>query len=193
MIKINLLTVERSVKRKAKGFQIAQKGTIGSSLILVATALLLGWWFWSLKNDSADLDKQIADAQRETIRLQSVIKQVQQFEARRVQLQQRVTLIEQLRKGQTGPVHMLDIVSRSLPDTMWLTEMKQTGDSLLIDGQCTTLTGLSDFVSSLESSGLFTGPVEIVDSQAQAQAGAVGAPELIKFSVRARAAVAATN
>ena len=191
MIKINLLTVERTAKRKARSFQIGQKATIGSSLILVATALLLGWWYWSLKNDSASLDQQIADAQRETIRLQSVIKQVQQFEARRVQLQQRVTLIEQLRKGQTGPVHLLDVVSRSLPDSMWLTEMKQTGDSLSIDGQVTTLTGLSDFVSSLEASGLFTGPVEIVDSQAQAVVA--GTPELIKFTVRARAASTATN
>jgi type IV pilus assembly protein PilN len=191
LIKINLLTVERSAKRKAKSFQIGQKATIGSSLILVATALLVGWWYVSLKNDSADLDQQIADAQRETIRLQSVIKQVQQLEQLEAQLQKRVTLIQQLRKGQTGPVHLLDVVSRSLPDTMWLTEMKQTGDSLSIDGQCTTLTGLSDFVSSLESSGLFSGPVEIVDSQAQTVAA--GAPELIKFTVRARAAVAAAN
>ncbi len=191
MIKINLLAVERTAKRKAKSFQIGQKATIGSSLILVAAALLVGWWYVSLKNVSADLDQQIADAQRETIRLQSVIKQVQQFEARRVQLQQRVTLIEQLRKGQTGPVHLLDVVSRSLPDSMWLTEMKQTGDSLSIDGQVTTLTGLSDFVSSLESSGLFTGPVEIVDSQAQTVAA--GSPELIKFTVRARAASTSTN
>ena len=184
MIKINLLAVDRDrAKRKAK-FQIAQKVTVFSSLVLVATALLLGWWYWSLKTDSADLDQQIADAQRETARLHSVIQQVQQFEARRGQLQQRVTLIEQLRQGQTGPVHLLDVISKSLPDTMWLTELKQNGLDVLIDGQCTTLTALSDFVSALGSSGLFAGPVEIIDSQAQA--GAASAPEVIRFSVKAR-------
>jgi type IV pilus assembly protein PilN len=184
VIKINLLAVDRErVKRKAK-FQIGQKVTVGCSLIVVATALLVGWWYWSLQAESADLDRQIADAQRETVRLQSVIQQVQQFEARRAQLQQRVTLIEQLRKGQTGPVHLLDQVSRALPDTMWLTEMRQAGTDVFIDGQCTTLTALSDFVSGLEASNLFVRPVEIIDSNVQP--GVNAGPELIRFSVRAR-------
>lgn len=184
MIKINLLAVDRErAKRKAK-FQIGQKVTVGCSLILVATGLLLGWWYWSLKGDSADVDQQISDAQRETVRLQSVIRQVHEFEQQRAQLQQRVTLIEQLRKGQTGPVHMLDQVSRSLPDAMWLTELKQTADDVVIDGRCTALTALSDFVSSLEVSNFFERPVEIVDSVVEA--GNASTPELIRFSVRGR-------
>ncbi len=188
MIKVNLLSVDRDrVKRKASKFQFGgiggQKAMLSSSLILVATALMIGWWYWSLNNSSAELDEQIAEAQRETIRLQTVIKQVQQFEARRAQLQQRVTLIEQLRKGQTGPVHLLDVISHSLPDTMWLTDMKQTGNDILIDGQCMTLTSLSDFVSGLETSGVFAGPVEIVDSQAQPPTPTTA--EVIKFTVKA--------
>lgn len=185
MIKINLLAVDRDrAKRKAK-FQVGQKVTVGCSLIVVAAALIVGWWYWALQGESADLDQQIADAQKETVRLQSVIQQVQQFEARRAQLQQRVTLIEQLRKGQTGPVHLLDQISRALPDAMWLTQLKQTGSDIQIDGQCTTLTALSDFVSGLEASNLFVRPVEIIDSQVQP--GTNVAPELIRFSVKARA------
>src|SRR5438067_5107419 len=131
------------------------------------TALVVGWWYWSLQNESKDLDQQIADANRETVRLQNVIAQVQQYDARKGQLQMRVTLIEELRKGQTGPVHLLDQVSRSLPDTMWLMELKQTGSDVLIDGKCLSLTALSDFVSGLETSGYFERPVEIVDSLLQ--------------------------
>jgi type IV pilus assembly protein PilN len=187
LIKINLLAVDREkTKRKAKSssFQLGQKTSAFSSLILVATAMLLGWWYWSLKNDSAELDKQIVDAQQETARLRNVILQVQQFEGRRAQLQQRVTLIEQLRKGQTGPVHLLDVISRSLPDTMWLTELKQVGPDLVIDGRCTSLTALSDFISSLELSGLFDRPVEIVDSMVEV--GSATAPELVRFTVKAK-------
>lgn len=184
MIKINLLAVDRDrVKKKAKFPGGGEKITIGCSLILVAAALVVGWWYWSLQNESKDVDQQIVDAQRETARLQNVILQVQQFEARRAQLQQRVTLIEQLRKGQTGPVHLLDVISHSLPDTMWLTDMKQTGNDIFIDGQCMTLTSLSDFISGLESSGVFAGPVEIVDSQAQPQT--TTSAEVIKFTVKA--------
>ena len=85
-----------------------------------------------------------------------MIQQVQQFEQRKAQLQQRVVLIEQLRKGQTGPVHMLDQISRALPPMLWLTELKQTGgNDVVIDGRCTTLTGLSDFVVEPRSVRLF--------------------------------------
>jgi type IV pilus assembly protein PilN len=188
VIKVNLLSVDRDrVKKKASKFQLGgiggQKATLASSLILVAAALMIGWWYVSLNNSSKELDEQIAEAQRETIRLQSIIKQVQQLEQMEAQLQQRVTLIQQLRKGQTGPVHLLDVISHSLPDTMWLTELKQTGNDILIDGQCMTLTSLSDFISGLESSGVFAGPVEIVDSQAQPPTPT--AAEVIKFTVKA--------
>ena len=187
MIKINLLAVDRErAKRKAK-FQIGQKITVGCSLILVAAALGVGWWYWYLQSASANLDRQIVNAEGEKARLMNVIQQVQQFEARRAQLQQRVTLIEQLRKEQTGPVHLLDEVSRALPDSMWLTTLAQKMNEVAIDCQCTTLTALSDFVGALEASNLFERPVEIVDSQVQPPAQA-GLPELIKFSVRAKVA-----
>ena len=184
MIKINLLTVDRErVKRKAK-FQIGEKITVACSLILVAAALIVGWWFWALQRQSADLDQQIADAERETQRLRSVIQQVAQFEARRAQLQQRVTLIEELRKGQTGPVHLLDQISKALPEAMWLTDLKQTGTEISIEGRCSSLNSLSDFVSALEASNLFERPVEIVDSRVEPASQTT--PELIRFQVKAR-------
>jgi type IV pilus assembly protein PilN len=184
LIRINLLTVDRErTKRKAK-FQIGQKVTVLYSLILVVAALVVGWWYWSLQRDSANLDQQIADAEQETQRLQSVIQQVAQFEARRAQLQQRVTLIEELRKGQTGPVHLLDQISKSLPESMWLTDLRQTGSDITLDGRCTSLNALSDFVSALEASNLFERPVEIIDSRVEPATADL--PELIRFSVRAR-------
>ena len=184
MIRINLLTVDRErAKRKAK-FQVGQKITVACSLILVAAALVVGWWFWSLQRSSADLDQQIADAERETQRLQSVIQQVAQFEARRAQLQQRVTLIEELRKGQTGPVHLLDQISKAMPEAMWLTDLRQAGSELTIEVRCTSLNALSDFVSGLEASNLFDRPVEIIDSRVEPATASM--PELIRFSVKAR-------
>jgi type IV pilus assembly protein PilN len=184
LIKINLLTVDRErAKRKAK-FQVGQKVTVGCSLILVVAALVVGWWFWSLQRASANLDQEIANAESETQRLQNVIQQVAQFEARRTQLQQRVTLIEELRKGQTGPVHLLDHISKALPESMWLVDLRQVGNDINIEGRCTSLNSLSDFVSGLEVSNLFERPVEIIDSRVEAATAAT--PELIRFSVRAR-------
>jgi type IV pilus assembly protein PilN len=184
VIRINLLSIDRERTKRRARFQIGQKVTLGSSLILVLAGLLVGWWYWALLNESKELDQRLEDAQRETVRLQSLIQQVRQFEQQRAQLQQRVTLIEQLRKGQSGPVHLLDEISRSLPSTMWLVELKQQGEDVTVDGRCTTLTALSDFVANLETSKYFRQPVEIVDSQVEPATQA--ASELIKFTVKAK-------
>ena len=184
MIRINLLAVERDRgKKKAVTFgTTGQKLTIGCSLILALALGFIGWRYMVLGRESAKLDADITSAQQETTRLHSVIQQVQQFEQRKAQLQQRVVLIEQLRKGQTGPVHMLDQVSRALPPMLWLTSLKQTGSDVLIDGKCTTLTGLSEFVANLEASGYFKRSVEIVSTATDTSPQAAG--ELIRFSIK---------
>jgi len=186
MIRINLLAVERATKRSTAGARTAitpaQRVTIGASLILVLTVLGIGWWFWSLRMHSAQLDTDIARAETETQQLRSVLAQVQKFEARKAQLQQRVTLIEQLRKGQSGPVHLLDEVSKSVPERLWLITMNQKAAEFTIEGQTTSLTSLSDFVSNLEASSWFKRPVEIVDSTVQpnSQTG-----DVVRFTIRA--------
>ncbi len=185
MIRINLLAVDRErAKRRASSFQI-EKLKIGLTLILVAAALGIGWWYWVLAKRAAEIEARLQDAQRESVRLSSVIKQVQQFEQRKVQLQQRVALVEELRQGQSAPVHMLDELSRGLPDMMWLTELKQDGTGLTISGRCMTLTALSDFVSNLEASGYYKKPVEIVDSQVDSSSRDAGT-DVFKFSVKAQ-------
>ena len=183
MIRINLLAVERErAKRPRAAIPAAQRVTIGASLILLVTVLVIGWWFWSLRKHSADLDAAIASAEVETQQLRSVLGQVQKFETRKAQLQQRVTLIEQLRRGQTGPVHVLDEVSKSVPDRLWLTTMVQKDKEFTIEGRTTSLTALSDFVANMEGSRWFKRPVEIVDSQVEPnpQTG-----DLVRFTIRA--------
>jgi type IV pilus assembly protein PilN len=185
MIRINLLAAERDrAKKKTVTLgTVGQKLTIGCSLILVLGGLAIGWRYWTVNHDSAELDKEIAAAQQETTRLHSVIEQVQQFEQRKAQLQQRVVLIEQLRKGQTGPVHMLDQISRALPPMLWLTEVKQTATDIVIDGKCTSPIGVSDFVANLEASGYFKRSIDIVSTSTEAMPQPPG--ELIKFSIKA--------
>jgi type IV pilus assembly protein PilN len=185
VIRINLLAAERErAKKKAVTFGTAgQKMAIGCSMILMLALLFIGWRYWALGRESSQLDAEIAAAQQETTRLHSVIQQVQQFEQRKAQLQQRVALIEALRKGQTGPVHMLDQISRAVPSMLWLTEVKQTADDILIDGKCTNQTGVAEFISNLEASGYFKRSIDIVSTTSEASTQPPG--ELIKFSLKA--------
>lgn len=182
MIRINLLAVERGSAPRAAIIPAAHRVTLAASLILLGTALAVGWWFWSLRQASLQLDRDIAQAEVETQQLRSVLSQVQKFEARKAQLQQRVTLIEQLRRGQTGPVHMLDEISRALPEQLWLTQMTQKGQEITLAGMTTSMSGLSDFVAGLEGSRWFKKPVDIIDSEVSADAKA---GDLVKFSVKA--------
>lgn len=183
MIRINLLAVDRKPERKGSGLA-GQKVAILGTAILAVTALLVGWRVFALRSEGARLDQDLRAAQAEQLRLRSILQQVQEFEGRKQQLQQRVALIEELRKGQTGPVRMLDEISRALPDRLWLTQVAQEPGGVKIDGRTTSLTSLSDFVGNLESSGYFARPVEIVESQVEnvAQAGA----DVVRFTVRAQ-------
>lgn len=183
MIRINLLAVERERTRKARVFiPPAQRVTLGASVILLVTVLGIGWWFWILRSQSMAVDAEMVRAEGEMQKLRSVLAQVQKFESQKAQLQQRVTLIEQLRQGQSASVHVLDKISRSLPERLWLNDLKQTGAEFTISGFSTSMTALSDFVANLESTQWFRRPVEIVDSQVQNDAKA---GDLVKFSIRA--------
>ena len=93
----------------------------------------------------------------------------------------RVALIEELRNGHSGPVRMLDQVSRAMPEGVWLTELRQEGAHITVQGRATSLTVLSELVVALESSGYFTLPVDIVDSQLEPQTEG----DVVRFELRA--------
>jgi type IV pilus assembly protein PilN len=184
MIRINLLAVERERTKKRALIPAAHRVTIAASLILVGTALFIGWWFWSLRQESARVDEEIVKAEIEMQQLRSVLLQVRQFETSKAALQQRVSLIEQLRRGQAGPVHAIDEVSKALPEYTWLTELSQSGDVFTITGMTTSLTGVSDYIANLGASAWFKPPIELVDSQIDASQRT--SEPLIKFSIKAQ-------
>jgi type IV pilus assembly protein PilN len=191
MIRINLLQVERTAKpKRGPSLQfgsLATKMPLVSSLILVAALVWVGYSAWSLYLRDQQLDQELTQARADEARLAPVLKQVEEFEARQKQLQQRVKLIEQLRQDQVVPVHMLDKISRSLPDRLWLTDMKEANDNWVqVDGQTSTLTALADFIGNLENSGYFARPVEIISSDEQKGVTGQNGVTLIKFAIRAQ-------
>lgn len=180
MIRVNLLGTDRARARTRAGITEAQKIAIGVALIMLLTAGYIGWRYWSMDEEQARLEQELTAAEQEAQRLRGVLTEVQQFEAQRAALTQRVALIEQLRQGQTGPVHMLDEISRALPERLWLVTMTQKGDEVTIEGRTTTLSALTDFVANLQNSQYFRRPVEIVSSATETDAQG----ELVRFTIR---------
>jgi type IV pilus assembly protein PilN len=186
MIRINLLAVERKSAATATfALQDSQKIAICCGALLIVTATGVGYRYWTDSQTTRRLDKDISAAQKEAARLRIIISQVQQFEQHKAQLQQRVTLIEQLRREQSGPVHILDQINRAVPPLLWLTELKQGADqnAIVINGKCTNLSALPDFVKNLEASGYFKKSIEIVNTRTETPAG-MG--EIVTFSLLAQ-------
>lgn len=189
MIRINLLSGERKKAARTSAFNVGTRITVACALVVVLAASGIGWWYWSLSQEAAAVEADVTAAQQEVARLRPIIAEVAQFEAQRQRLQQRVQLIAQLRKGQGIPVQMLDHVSRSLPDMLWLTSMAQDGANLTIEGRSTTLVALSDFVGNLATDTFFNKPIDIIDSKVESDSQGRGI-DVIRFTVKAQLAMA---
>jgi Tfp pilus assembly protein PilN len=130
----------------------------GGALVLCAAL----WWYESTKIKKLDAD--IATAEQRQRELQAIKVQVDALEAKRRMFQQKVDLIERLKAAQAEPVHLLDEISKNLPDFVWLTSMDQTGPIVKLTGQSSGYTSVADFISALQRSGWFP-LVDLVSSQ----------------------------
>jgi type IV pilus assembly protein PilN len=187
MIRINLLSVEKPITATASSgprfsLNLSEKaGPVAALFVIVGCAGYVALDFLNLQRQDAALHQELVAASAEKARLQPILREVERFEAQKKDLQQRVTLIEELRQNQVGPVHMLDQISRSMPDRLWLMDMKQAGNDVTLDGKTSTLSSLADFVANLEASGYFAKPVEITNSEEEKAKDT----DLIKFTVKA--------
>ncbi len=182
MIRVNLLAADQvRVKTPAFSGLGANKVHILGAILVVAALGIVAYRHLDLQSQQRYADLQLQQAKAEETRLKAVTEELARFEAQTALLQQRVALIEQLRKGQRSPVTLLDQVSKGLPDRLWLTEMKQAGADVTLEGRTTTLTALSDLIGNLESSGAFRKPVEIMNSEVEESKDG----DLVKFLVKA--------
>lgn len=158
MIRINLLAAERPTSKK-KAAAAAAPGAFQAYVFLflfAGGALFASAALWWLKSAQlADLDTKIAQNRKRQAELQAIKVQVDQFLAKKRILDAKVKLIEQLKAQQSGPVHMLDEISKALPDFVWLTNLDQTGNTVKLSGESNGLTSVADLISNLQRSGWF--------------------------------------
>ena len=88
-------------------------------------------------------------------RLEAAIKKSEEYERQRDLLARKITLITDLKKQQEVPVHILDQVSRNLPEFLWLDTMSASDNNISISGKATTYNAVSNFYSNLTTSGFF--------------------------------------
>jgi len=156
MIRINLLTTERKTeKKKAAAAPGALQlylflGLFGGGALLLCAGL---WWFKEAQLRDLDAQIQVATARQQ--QLQVIKKQVEDFQNKEKLLQEKVSLIERLKAEQANAVHMLDEVSKSLPDFVWLQGLDQNGPTIKFTGQSNSMAAVADFISNLQRAGWF--------------------------------------
>ena len=168
MIRVNLLAADRPTKAgRKKSSTPSTPGAVQAYLFLALFAggalVLCAALYWYQSSKLQRLNADIAAAEQRQRELQAIKVQVDALEAKRATFQRKVDLIERLKAAQSAPVHMLDELSKALPDYVWLTGMDQTADSIKLAGQSTGLTAVADFISGLQRSGWFP-QVDLVTS-----------------------------
>lgn len=182
MIRINLLG---SVPRMARRAWLPADQTAAAAglAMLLLTAVVVGGWWWQTERSLRAVDAQIAAAQSDLARLKSVAALVDRSVARKLELTERLGLIDRLHRTQRAPVELMETISRAVPDGLWLLELKQVGATLQIEGRAISLTALTDFVEHLQTSGRFGRPIDIVTTNMEVVQDA----SVVRFALKASA------
>ena len=166
MIRVNLAGGARKKASKTKAAGPA------NLLPVLLVAIVLGavgggyYWYSSLTTQVADLTNSIGQAEAQKAQLEAVIKQDQIFEARKKELENRITIIEGLKRNQVSPVVSLDILDDAIDRTqyVWLTNLDQNNTVFSMSGTGTSVNAIADFVSNLEATGYFRN-INLVNAQ----------------------------
>lgn len=161
MITINLLAHVPNAPRRL-WLPANQRSAAAGLALLLATGVGVGGWWWQTTRAQSDVNAKIASAEAELARLKTVATLVERAVSRKLELTERLTLIDRLHRTQRDPVALLETISRSVPDGLWLLELKQAGTAIQIEGRAMSLTALTDFVERLQTSGRFARPMDIV-------------------------------
>ena len=157
MIRINLLGQTRP---KAAKQAVPLEATLQVLLFVAAVAVaavILTVVYISQKRQLDDTNKRISSLRAEKASLQQIKEDVDRFESEKNMLQQRIDVIETLQKNRSGAQDLLQMVASTVVrvDSLWLTSMSRTADSLEINGEAGSINAIANFITELKRNGYF--------------------------------------
>jgi type IV pilus assembly protein PilN len=157
MTKINLLDwrAARRADRKRK-FLALLAAAAAASLAVVAVAYLVMDYEISHQQDRNNY------LQQQIVELDKQIKEIQDLQKVKANLLARMRVIEQLQQSRSATVHFFDEVINTLPDGVYLTSIKQSGDNVTLDGVAESNGRISAYMKNLDASPWFKDPKLVV-------------------------------
>ncbi len=166
MIRINLLPIQATRRR-----QTIQHQMLGAAAAVIVTIVICIVWTAIRSSEGEEKKAQITEKQQELAQLDKIIGEVNEFTTKKKELEEKLGIIETLRKGKTGPVRALDDLATEIPNRVWLTEMKETSGSVTLAGVAIDHEDVSAFMKSLQKSKYFKGIVLGFSKQTKDKSG----------------------
>jgi len=185
MIRINLLKPESKEVGEAKPaapVEVKPRAKLGNLgvLILVLAVAGLGAYYFIQKQKMDGERELLARAQQEKEKLQYVIQKLDEVQKQKANLERKITLINWLKAQQDRPVRLMDTLSRTIPDWVWLTEATYGPQGVQIKGKALSNNLIADYMSSLEASPVLTNIYLVSSTQA-----ASGKEQVLDFTLLA--------
>jgi type IV pilus assembly protein PilN len=165
MIRINLLGSPKP-KGGKKSVSVSmpniEVGNVGSPLLQLVVVLALvgsvnGLYWYRLDHEKKVIDVQMRAAEQKNRELADIKARYLERQKQADAYKRRVDVIDQLRKGQTGPVDLLAMVGQTVNNTeaVWLNSLKDQGRDVSIDGMALSSDAVANLITNLEKTGFF--------------------------------------
>lgn len=146
LIRINLLPVKQAAKREV-GKQLLLLGG------LVLAGALMGNYLWmnDRQTRSDRLRTQITDTQKRITELERVIGEVNNINKRKKEVEDKLKILNELRKGRSGPVRMLDALATSIPVKVTVNTFAESNSAVKLSGRAVSHEDVAEFMKSLST------------------------------------------
>jgi type IV pilus assembly protein PilN len=157
MLRINLLPV-RQLKKRAK----ARNQLLLFLLVFLVVLALLGVTGGLLAAKITDLNEDIVAKTNEKKSFDKVVQEIAELEKKRLDLNNKIKIINQLKTDSSLTVHTLDDVARIIDNKrMWITSFKQNGGSLALSGYALDNKTIAEFMDNLQLDSAYINNVNL--------------------------------
>jgi type IV pilus assembly protein PilN len=174
MIRINLLPVKALRAEVTRRREIV----IGAVVLGAVLALLIGTHIYQALELSG-LQTELASLRADLQALNVKIKEVGDLQNKIKDLRSKNKIIENLNKKKSGPVLVMENLSSATPNSLWLTDLRESSGNVTMNGLAVDNQTIADFMKAIALSKHFNN-VELVETTQ----GAGPTASLKKFSIR---------
>lgn len=160
MIKVNLLLARKEKKRGG-----AKKELIILGVSIGLLILLLGGVHYKMSSDRSELMARIANKRSQIARYKALTAEVAKAKETQKSLQEKLDVINTLKKEKGSPARILDELSIYKPEKLHLDAVKKEGLKLGIEGLALDDETIANFMTNLRKSKLFKNIDLIVSEQ----------------------------